>query len=149
MYGPGDNFNPDSSHVVPALIKKCVDAIKNNDAKITVWGDGTATREFLYVEDAAEGIMLAAEKYNSSEPINLGSSFEISIKDLVNIIVKETGFKGSIEWDTTKPNGQPRRKLDTSKATKEFKFSSKTSFEDGLSKTIQWYIDSLTGEDIG
>jgi GDP-L-fucose synthase len=141
MYGPGDNFDPESSHVIPALIKKCVDAVKNNDDEITVWGDGSATREFLYVEDSARGIMLAAEKYNKSDPVNLGSSFEISIKDLVEIIVKETGFTGIVKWDTSKPNGQPRRKLDTSKAKKEFGFSSNTSFKEGLSKTIKWYTN--------
>lgn len=141
MYGPNDNFDPNSSHVIPALIKKCVDAVKNNEDEIVVWGDGSATREFLYVEDAAHGIVLAAEKYNSSEPVNIGSSFEISIKALVEIIVKETEYKGRIVWDTSKPNGQPRRKLDTAKAKEEFGFSSKISFEDGLSKTIQWYIN--------
>ncbi|HSE61740.1 MAG TPA: GDP-L-fucose synthase [Candidatus Saccharimonadales bacterium] len=139
LYGPNDNFDPASSHVIPALIKKCVDAVDNGDDKIVVWGDGSASREFLYVEDAAEGIILAAEKYDKSDPVNLGSSYEITIKDLVGIIAKHTGFKGEIEWDTTKPNGQPRRKLDTTRAEKEFGFKSKTTFEDGLEKTIAWY----------
>jgi GDP-L-fucose synthase len=139
LYGPNDNFDPASSHVIPALIKKCVDAIDNGDDTIVVWGDGSASREFLYVEDAAEGILLAAEKYDKSDPVNLGSSYEITIKDLIEIIAKHTGFTGKIEWDTTKPNGQPRRKLDTSRAEKEFGFKSKTTFEDGLEKTIAWY----------
>lgn len=139
LYGPGDNFDPTSSHVIPALIKKCVDAVETNAPEIVVWGDGSATREFLYVEDAAEGILLAAEKYNKSDPVNLGSAFEISIKDLVDIIVKETGLMGKISWDTTKPNGQPRRKLDITKAKSEFGFESKTNFQDGLRKTISWY----------
>lgn len=139
LYGPGDNFDPKSSHVIPALIKKCVDARESNANEIVVWGDGSATREFLYVEDAAEGIVLAAERYNKPDPVNLGSGFEISIKDLINIIVKETGFKGSIVWDTTKPNGQPRRCLDISRAQKEFGFKAKTDFSEGLKKTIDWY----------
>lgn len=139
LYGPGDNFDPKSSHVIPALIKKCVDAVDNNKNEIVVWGDGSASREFLYVEDAAEAIILAAEKYNKSDPVNIGSSYEITIKDLVGIIAKQTGFKGKIVWDKTKPNGQPRRKLDVSKAKKEFGFTSKTTFEDGLKATIEWF----------
>ncbi len=139
LYGPGDNFDPASSHVIPALIKKCVDAVDNNDDEIVVWGDGSASREFLFVEDAAEGILLAAEKYNKSDPVNIGSSFEITIKDLVTIIAKHTGFKDKITWDKTKPNGQPRRKLDVSRAKKEFGFESSTTFEDGLRATIDWY----------
>lgn len=139
LYGPGDNFDPASSHVVPALIKKCLDAVQAGDESITVWGDGSASREFLYVEDAAEGVLLAAEKYNKSEPVNLGSSFEITIKDLVAIIARQTGFHGEIIWDTSKPNGQPRRKLDVSRAKREFGFTSTTGFEEGLAKTIQWY----------
>jgi GDP-L-fucose synthase len=139
LYGPRDNFNPESSHVIPALIKKCFDAIKNKDDKIIVWGTGKPTREFLYVEDATRGILLAAEKYNKSEPINLGSGHEISIKDLVNLIAKLTGFKGEIIWDATKPDGQPRRCLDVSKAEKEFGFRAEVSFEEGLKKTIEWY----------
>jgi GDP-L-fucose synthase len=142
LYGPGDNFDPASSHVIPALIKKCVDAVENNSPSIDVWGDGSASREFLYVEDAAEGIVLAAEKYNKTDPVNLGSSFEITIKDLVAIIVKETGFKGQVKWDTSKPNGQPRRKLDVSRAKQEFGFVSHTTFEEGLKKTIAWYKEN-------
>ncbi len=145
LYGIGDNFDPKSSHVIPALIKKFIDAQtkglspKGTVPEITVWGTGKPTREFLYVEDAAEGILLAAEKYNKSEPINLGAGFEISIKDLVKLIAKLTDFKGKIIWDTTKPDGQPRRCLDTSKAEKEFGFKIKLPFEEGLKKTIEWY----------
>lgn len=142
LYGPRDNFDPESSHVIPALIKKCVDAITNNDSQIIVWGTGKATREFLYVEDAAEGVLLATERYNKPDPVNLGAGFEISIKDLVELIVKLTGFKGKIVWDTSKPDGQPRRMLDTSKAEKEFGFKAKTGFEEGLRKTIEWYRES-------
>ncbi len=140
LYGPGDNFDPASSHVIPALIKKCVDAKQAGDDHIEVWGDGSPTREFLYVEDAAEGILLAAERYNLSEPVNLGSAFEISIKDLVETIARLTGFEGRIVWDTTKPNGQPRRKLDTSRAKEYFGFESRVPFEEGLRKTIEWYL---------
>jgi len=143
LYGPGDNFDPETSHVIPALIKKCVDAVESGAKSIEVWGDGSATREFLYVDDAAEGIALAAEKFDKSDPINLGSSFEISIKDLVSIIAKETGFTGELLWDTSKPNGQPRRKLDTSLAEEEFGFRSSTTFEEGLRETILWYKNSL------
>lgn len=139
LYGPGDNFNPESSHVIPALIKKCVDARDSNSDHIEVWGTGKASREFLFVKDAVEAIVLAAEKYNSSEPVNIGSSNEIFIKDLVELIVRLTGFKGEIRWDGSKPDGQPRRKLDTSRAKKAFGFESQTSFEDGLRETIQWY----------
>jgi len=139
LYGPGDNFDLSSSHVIPALIKKCCDAIKNGEKQITVWGTGKSTREFLYIEDAAKGIVLAAQKYNKSDPVNLGAGFEISIEDLVKLIVKTTGFEGEIVWDKTKPDGQPRRMLDTSKAEKEFGFKSKTKFDEGLRKTVQWY----------
>jgi GDP-L-fucose synthase len=125
--------------VIPALIKKCVDAKVAGDDHIVVWGDGSPTREFLYVEDAAEGILLAAECYNESEPVNLGSAFEISIKDLVELIARLTGFEGKIVWDTTKPNGQPRRKLDTSRAKERFGFGAKTPFEEGLRRTVAWY----------
>jgi len=140
LYGPRDNFDPKSSHVIPALIKKCFDAIKENKNEIVVWGTGNATREFLYVEDATEGIMLATEKYDKPEPVNLGAGFEISIKDLVELIAKLTGFKGKIIWDTTKPDGQPRRCLNTAKAEKEFGFKAKTSLGEGLRKTINWYL---------
>jgi len=139
LYGPGDNFDPEVSHVIPALIKKFIDSKARGDKFVIVWGTGNPTREFLYVEDAARAIILAAEKYNKSDPINLGSSFEISIKDLAELIKKMTEFKGGIVWDKTKPDGQPRRKLDTTKAEKEFGFKSKTNFEEGLKKTIEWY----------
>jgi GDP-L-fucose synthase len=139
LYGPGDNFSWDSSHVIPALVRKCVEAKKRGDKQITVWGTGRATREFLYVDDAARGIILAAERYNSSEPVNLGAGFEISIKELAELIVKLTKFRGKIIWDHTKPDGQPRRCLDTTRAYKEFGFKAKVSFEVGLKKTIAWY----------
>jgi GDP-L-fucose synthase len=143
LYGPGDNFDLQSSHVIPALIRKCVDAKQRGDAYITAWGDGSPTREFLYVDDAAEGILLAAERLNQSVPVNLGSAFEISIKDLLELIVKLTGFEGEIRWDTSKPNGQPRRKLDTSRAEELFGFKSQTTFAEGLQRTIDWYIDHI------
>ena len=140
LYGPGDNFDPHSSHVIPALIKKCVDAVENGEDEIIVWGTGTATREFLYVEDAPEGILLATEHYNGSEPMNLGSGMEISIKDLVHMIARLTGFEGEIVWDTCKPDGQPRRCLDTSRAEREFGFVARTGFAEGLQRTIEWYL---------
>lgn len=139
MYGPGDNFDPKSSHVIAALIKKIHDAKKNHKKEIIVWGDGRASREFFYVEDAAKAIILAAEKYNQPEPVNIGAGFEITIKDLVNKLVKLMDFKGKIVWDKTKPNGQPRRCLDVSKAKKEFGFTAKTDFDEGLRKTVEWY----------
>lgn len=139
LYGPGDNFDPQSSHVIPALIKKCVDANLNNEKEILVWGTGEATREFFYVEDAADAIILATEKYNKSDPVNIGAGFEISIKELVGLIVELTGFEGRIIWDTSKPDGQPRRMLDTTKALKEFDFKAKTDFREGLKMTIEWY----------
>jgi len=139
LYGPRDNFNPESSHVIPALIKKVAEAIKEGKNYIEVWGTGKATREFLYAEDAAEGIILATEKYNKPEPVNLGSGMEISIKDLVELICRLMDFKGEIRWDSSKPDGQPRRCLDTSRAEKEFGFRAKTDFETGLKKTIEWY----------
>ncbi len=140
LYGPGDNFDPESSHVIPALIKKCVDAKTRGDDAIEVWGDGSPTREFLYVEDAAEGILLAAEHYNDSQPVNLGSGKEVSIKELVEMIAHLTGFEGRIVWDTTKPNGQPRRSLDTSRANRVFGFKAQVGFEEGLRQTIEWYV---------
>lgn len=143
LYGPGDNFDPASSHVIPALIRKCLEAQARGDDSIEVWGDGSPTREFLYAADAAEGIVLAAERYNDSAPVNLGSAFEISIKDLVETIARLTGFEGRVLWDTTQPNGQPRRKLDTSRAEREFGFVSHTRFEDGLRATIEWYRTTL------
>lgn len=139
LYGPGDNFNPRSSHVIPALIRKCVEAKEKHEDHIVVWGDGSPTREFIYVTDAAEGIALAAEKYNESEPVNIGSGFEISIKDLAEKIARMTGFNGELVWDTSKPNGQPRRALDTSRAKEKFGFEAKTDFEEGLQQTIDWY----------
>ncbi len=142
MYGPGDNFDPESSHVIPALIKKFVDAKIRNDKFVVVWGSGNPTREFLYVEDSAQAIVLATEGYNKPDPINIGSSFEISIKDLANLIREIVEFEGTIVWDKTKPDGQPRRKLDTSKAEKEFGFRSETNFKEGLRKTIKWYYDN-------
>jgi GDP-L-fucose synthase len=173
IYGPRDNFDPESSHVIPALIHKCIDAkllteqaevkakVKAKsqsrsqsdlhsqpkpqpepESLITVWGTGKPTREFLYVEDAAEGILLAAEKYNKPDPVNLGAGFEISIKNLVDLIAKLTAFKGKIIWDSTKPDGQPRRMLDVTKAEKEFGFKAKTRFEEGLKETIEWYIST-------
>ena len=152
LYGPGDNFDPKSSHVIPALIKKIFDAIyeldepnkqKKPHEPVTVWGTGKATREFFFVEDAAEAIVLATEKYNKSDPINIGAGFEIPIKELVELIVEITGFKGRIIWDASKPDGQPRRMLDTAKAFKEFGFKAKTDFREGLKKTIEWYKNSL------
>ena len=143
LYGPGDNFDPKTSHVIPALIKKIADAKKEGENFIEVWGTGKVTRDFLYVEDAAEGIILATEKYNMAEPINLGSGMEISIKELVKLICKLMDFKGEIRWDISKPDGQPRRKLDTSKALKEFGFEAKTDFRKGLKKTVDWYIDNF------
>jgi GDP-L-fucose synthase len=139
LYGPGDNFDPSSSHVIPALIKKCVDGRKRGDKEIIVWGDGSATREFLYVDDAAEGIVLATEKYNDPAPVNLGTGFEISIKDLVHLIVRLTKFEGKITWDISKPNGQPRRMLSTERATASYGFLAKTSFEEGLKVVIRAY----------
>jgi len=139
LYGPGDNFDPKSSHVIPALIKKCLDAIANKSKEITVWGSGKPTREFLYMEDAAEGILLASEKYNKPDPVNLGAGFEISIKDLVSLIAKLTDFKGRVLWDHSMPDGQPKRMLDTSRAEKEFGFKASVGFEEGLRKTVDWY----------
>jgi len=139
LYGPGDNFDPRSSHVIPALIRKCLEAQERGEKEIEVWGDGSPTREFLYVEDAAEGILLATEKYDGPEPVNLGSGFEISIKDLVEMIARLTGFEGRLVWDASKPNGQPRRGLDVSRAEKSFGFRAAVSFEEGLRRTIEWY----------
>jgi GDP-L-fucose synthase len=168
LYGPGDNFDPRSSHVIPALIKKMVDAaggkeavrqrircqneldrpnrLDRPDEPIIVWGTGNATREFFYVEDAAEAIMLATEKYNKSDPVNIGAGFEISIKELVHLIAELTGYEGRIIWDATKPDGQPRRMLDTTRAFTEFGFRARTDFREGLKKTIHWYIENIKGK---
>jgi GDP-L-fucose synthase len=142
LYGPGDNFSPESSHVIPALIKKCLDAIESDQDTITVWGTGKATREFLYVEDAAEAIILAAERYDKDDPVNIGIGQEISIKDLLSIICDIMGFKGSIIWDPTKPDGQPRRCLDVSRAESEFGFKAKVGLEEGLKRTVEWYLSA-------
>lgn len=139
LYGPGDNFDPASSHVIPALIKKCVDARDGGADHIEVWGSGAASREFLYVDDAAEGILLGAERYDGADPVNLGVGQEITIRDLVTIIVELTGYGGEVRWDATKPDGQPRRALDTSRARTLFGFEARTPFRDGLRRTIDWY----------
>lgn len=142
LYGPGDKFDPASSHVIPALIRKVVEAKRNGKYEIEIWGTGRATREFLYVDDCAEAVVLAAERYDGAEPVNVGAGFEISIKDLAELIVKMVGFQGMLHWNTAKPDGQPRRCLDTKRAEKEFGFKAKTSFEDGLKRTIDSYLAS-------
>lgn len=142
LYGPGDNFDLQTSHVIPALIRKSIEAQERGEDQIVVWGDGSPTREFLFVEDAAEGILLASEHYNGSEPVNLGSGQEISIKDLAQTIARLTGFTGELVWDTSKPNGQPRRVLDTTRAAEYFGFRAQTEFEEGLLRTIDWYRDN-------
>ena len=140
LYGPGDNFDPESSHVIPALIRKCLEAVERGEPEIVCWGDGTPTREFLYIEDCAEAIVLAAERYDGVEPVNIGAGFEISIKDLAELIAELTGFWGRVVWDTSKPNGQPRRCLDTSRAWELFAFRAQTDFREGLRRTIEWYM---------
>ncbi|MCU0633194.1 MAG: GDP-L-fucose synthase [Methanolinea sp.] len=145
LYGPRDNFNPESSHVIPALIKKFTEAVRDDQKVVEVWGTGSASREFLYVDDAARAVVLAAERYNKPDPVNIGAGNEISIRKLVGIIARYTGFKGEISWDTSKPDGQPRRGLDVSRAEREFGFRATTSFEEGLKKTIDWYLKSLDG----
>lgn len=142
LYGPRDNFNLETSHVIPALIRKMIDAEDLGEEKVVLWGDGSPTREFFYAGDAARGIVLAAERYNSSEPVNLGAGMEISIKDLALLIAKLTGFSGEIVWDTSKPNGQPRRALDTSRAKEYFNFEAEMPFEEGLKETIQWFKEN-------
>jgi GDP-L-fucose synthase len=139
LYGPGDNFDPSSSHVIPALIKKCVDARREGAKEIAVWGDGSPTREFIYVDDAAEGIVLATEKYNEPEPINIGNGVEITIKDLVGLIAAKANYSGRVIWDTTKPNGQPRRMLSTIKAKEKFGFVANTTLDEGIAETIRYY----------
>jgi GDP-L-fucose synthase len=141
MYGPRDNFDLRTSHVIPAMIRKCVSAREEGKAEVTLWGDGSPTREFIYVEDAAEAMILAAERYDSSDPVNIGSGNEISIKELAHAIAKATGFTGTFLWDTTQPNGQPRRQLDVTRAKDRFGFVAKTPFADGLSKTVAWYLE--------
>jgi GDP-L-fucose synthase len=143
LYGPRDNFDPKSSHVIPALIRKFIEAKNKGEEEVVVWGTGKPTRGFLYVEDAAEGILLATEKYNKSDPVNLGTDLEISIKDLAELIARLVGFKGNIRWDASKPDGQPRRRLDTSRAEREFGFKAKMDFEEGLRKTIEWYKKNI------
>jgi len=142
LYGPKDNFDPESSHVIPALIKKMIDAKLKCESEVVVWGTGKSSREFLYVEDAAEGVLLAAEKYDKSDPVNLGVGKEITIRELVSLIAELTGYDGKVVWDTSKPDGQPRRCLDTSKARKEFGFVAKTDLVEGLKKTIDWYLQN-------
>ncbi len=139
LYGPKDNFDPESSHVIPALIRKCSEARRSGHPSIECWGSGTATREFLYVEDAAEGIVLAADRYDKSDPVNLGAGFEISIRELTECVARLTGFEGEIRWNKAYPDGQPRRALDTSRAAKEFGFRARVSLEEGLKRTIEWY----------
>jgi len=149
LYGPRDNFDLESSHVIPAMIRKFVEARQRDDREVVLWGDGSPTREFLYVEDAADGIVLAAERYEKEEPVNLGRGEEISIRDLAAIIRTHTGFEGRIVWDASKPNGQPRRMLDTSRAEREFAFRATTSFADGLAKTIAWYVNDRPASRVG
>ena len=139
LYGPGENFDLESSHVIPALIRKVMEAKDRGDKRVAAWGTGRATREFLYVEDAAEGIVLATEKYDKPDPVNLGAGFEISIRELYSLVCELVGFDGVVEWDTSRPDGQPRRCLDTSRAKREFGFEAKTDFREGLKKTIEWY----------
>ena len=146
LYGPRDTFDPARSHVIPALIKKCVDAIEGGAPRIEVWGTGSASREFLYVEDCARAIVLAASHYNGQEPVNLGAGREITIRDLAGLIARLTGFRGEIVWDPSKPDGQPRRCLDVSRAEREFGFKAATDFEEGLRRTIQWYVEARRDE---
>ena len=148
LYGPGDNFDPASSHVIPALMRKCLEAIEGGQSEIVCWGDGTPTREFLYVEDCAEAIVLATERYDDGEPVNLGSGVELSIKELVEVMALETGFRGRITWDTSQPNGQPRRGLDTTRAWERFGFRARTDFREGIRRTVAWY-DRVRGEGSG
>jgi len=143
LYGPGDNFDLETSHVIPALIRKCVEAVRSRADEVILWGDGSPTREFLYVDDAAEGIVAAAERYNDPDPVNLGSGLEISIRDLATKIADVTGFSGTITWDTSKPNGQPRRCLDTSRARERFGWEARVPFDEGLRRTVEWYLSTL------
>ncbi|VVB73562.1 GDP-L-fucose synthase [uncultured archaeon] len=143
LYGPRDNFDPESSHVIPAMVRKMVEAKQQRKKEVVLWGDGSPTREFLYVDDAAEGICLATERYNKPDPVNLGSGMEISIKDLATTVAEHVGFSGKIVWDTTKPNGQPRRCLDVSRAQEEFGFKARMNFDEGLKNTVDWYLSTL------
>jgi GDP-L-fucose synthase len=145
LYGPGDNFNLETSHVIPALIRKCIEAQERGDKEVVLWGDGSPTRDFLYAGDAADGILTATEFYNAPDPVNIGSGNEISIKDLAMLIARLTGFEGRLVWDTSKPNGQPRRGLDTSRAAEYFGWRAKVPFEDGLRQTIEWYRQNRSG----
>jgi len=149
LYGPGDNFDPRSSHVIPALIQKIDQAKRLGEAKITVWGDGSPTREFLYVEDAAKGLILACESYDKSDPVNIGSGEEVSIRDLVATISRLVGFSGSVEWDTSRPNGQPRRRVDSTKALSEFDFEAEIPLEVGLKRTVDWYESTFSKTGLG
>jgi nucleoside-diphosphate-sugar epimerase len=144
LYGPRDNFDLESSHVIPAMIRKFHQAKKDGSARVVLWGDGSPTREFLYVGDAAEGFVAAAERYDESDPVNLGAGFEISMRELAEKIAAKLGFDGEIEWDSSQPNGQPRRMLDVSRAKEKFGFEARTSFDEGLEATIKWYLDSPT-----
>ena len=148
LYGPGDNCHPESSHVIPGLIRKFVEAVETDQKEVAAWGTGRVSREFLYVEDAAEAIVLAAERYNKPEPVNLGSGMEITIKDLAELIAELCGFRGRIVWDTTRPDGQPRRCLDTSRAEQEFGFRARMDFREGLKRTIAWYRQCMIGEPV-
>jgi GDP-L-fucose synthase len=147
LYGPGDNFHPSSSHVIPSLIRKCEEAIESGSREIVVWGDGSPTREFLYVDDAARAIVMATESFDGPDPVNIGSGQEISIKDLTAMIAGLTGFTGSIAWDTSEPNGQPRRRLDVSRAKQYFGFESEVALEEGLRLTIEWYRAQRKGRE--
>jgi GDP-L-fucose synthase len=144
LYGPGDNFDPRTSHVIPAMIRKCFEAAEAGRDRVEVWGDGSATREFLYVDDAVDGILLAAERYNSSDPVNIGSGQEISVREVARRVADGVGFQGAIAWDPSKPNGQPRRGLDVTRAEASFGFRARTSFDEGLRRTIEWYRESRT-----
>jgi GDP-L-fucose synthase len=148
LYGPGDNFDPASSHAIPAITRKCVDAIRQGRNEIVLWGTGNPTREFLHVDDAAEGIVLATERYNESDPVNLGSGMEISIRELAEMIARVTGFTGRIIWDTSQPDGQPRRSLDTTRARERFGFTARTPFEAGLREMIEWFVNAYAPAEI-
>jgi GDP-L-fucose synthase len=149
LYGPGDNFDPGTSHAIPAIIRKCVEAIQKNEDEVVLWGTGSPTREFIHVEDAADGILLAAERYNRPDPVNLGSGMEISIRDLADLIAKLTGFRGKFVWDSVKPDGQPRRSLDVTKAERLFGFRARINFEEGIRQTISWYQEVAVANSSG